>query len=435
MSSRWRRLLRSLLPFILLTLGSAYALASWNWCGRWSERPPVVLEQVRAEGAWRAGAAKVPLRPPYPVVVAGYAPPRPEASQADPVPQARAVVLEAGGVKVGVVSLELLLVPDELVAAVRQRTADLGLRGVVVVATHAHSSFGGYDARWVSQLAGTGRFRKDALEAAVTGACEALRQAAGRLTDVSLEVGEARDSVLVRSRAGGEIPDGQLTRAVLRGAGGPVAELLVFAAHPTVVPRDRAMVDPDWPGRLSQLREEKGGVVLLLQGTVGNVSVSYGQGEGAALALSFAQAVSGLAERAAPVPVPGSTRLGFARVEVALPRPDASRLVPSYSRAAGDNFLCASSSRTAEVGALVLGPLELLLVPGEPTVGVGAELMPRTGATRVLGLADGYVGYVETPEKVKTNEGEARRQYFGPTLLERLGAGAELAARAAGFTP
>jgi hypothetical protein len=252
---------------------------------------------------------------------------------------------------------------------------------------------------------------------------------------VSLEVGEAKDAVLVRSRAGGEIPDGALTRAVLRGAEGPVAELLVFAAHPTVVPRQRAVVDPDWPGRLSQLREEKGGVVLVLQGTVGNVSVSYGEGEGAALALSFARAVSGLAERAVPVAVAGSTRLGFARVEVALPRPDASRLVPSYSRAAGDNFLCASASRTAEVGALALGPLELLLVPGEPTVGVGAVLVPRTGATRVLGLADGYVGYVETPEKVKANEGEGRRQYFGPTLLERLGSGAELAARAAGFTP
>ncbi|PTL76455.1 neutral/alkaline non-lysosomal ceramidase N-terminal domain-containing protein [Vitiosangium sp. GDMCC 1.1324] len=434
MSSRWRRLLRSLLPLALLTIGSAYALASWNWCGRWPERAPVVLGKVSAEGPLRAGAARVALAPPYPVVVAGYRPPRPEASQADPVPQARAVVLGAGDVKVGLVSLELLLVPDELVAAVRERTADLGLQDVVVVATHAHSSFGGYDPRMVSQIAGTGRFRKAALEAAVAGATEALRQAAARLTDVTLEVGEAKDSVLVRSRAGGEIPDGTLTRAVLRGAEGRVAELLVFAAHPTVVPRDRAFVDPDWPGRLSVLREEQGGVVMVLQGAGGNVSVSYGEGEGVVRALSFARAVSGLAERAVPAPV-GSSRLAFTRVEVALPRPDSSRLVPAFSRAAGDNFLCASSSRTAEVGALMLGPLELVLMPGEPTVGSGAVLVRRTGASGVLGLADGYVGYVETPEKIQEGAGEAHRQYFGPTLLERLGAGAEMAARAAGFTP
>jgi len=434
MSPRQRRLLRSLLPLMLLTVGSAYALASWNWCGRWTERAPVVLGQVRTEGSLRAGAAKVPLAPPYPVVVAGYRPPRPEASQADAVPQARAVVVAVGDVKVGLVSLELLLVPEDLVARVRERTAGLGLQGVLVVATHAHSSFGGYDARWVSQLAGTGRFRKDALEAAVAGATEALRQASARLTEVSLEVGEARDAVLVRSRAGGEIPDGALTRVVLRSAEGPVAELLHFAAHPTVVPRDRPLLDPDWPGRLSLLREERGGVVLVLQGTVGNVSMSYGEGEGAELALSFARAVSELAERAVPAAAE-STRLAFAWVEVALPRPDASRLVPSYSRAAGDNFLCASSSRTTEVGALVLGPLELVLIPGEPTVGAGAALVRRTGGTGVLGLADGYVGYVETPAKVEEGAGEARRQYFGPTLLDRLGTGAELAARTAGFTP
>jgi neutral ceramidase len=44
------------------------------------------------------------------------------------------------------------------------------------------------------------------------------------------------------------------------------------------------------------------------------------------------------------------------------------------------------------------------------------------------------VGYVDTPERVEAREGEARRQYFSPSLLERLGAGAELAAEAAGFT-
>jgi hypothetical protein len=88
----------------------------------------------------------------------------------------------------------------------------------------------------------------------------------------------------------------------------------------------------------------------------------------------------------------------------------------------------------AEVGALALGPLELLAVPGEPTVDAGAELVRRTGATGVLGLADGYVGYVESPELVKDRRGEAMRQYFGPVLLERLAEGAELAAETAGFT-
>ncbi|NPC85334.1 hypothetical protein HPC49_44960, partial [Pyxidicoccus fallax] len=90
---------RSLIPLMLLTAGAAYALASWNWCGVWTERAPVLLSQVRGEGSLRAGAAKVALAPPFPVVVAGYSPPRPEAEQADPPVYARAVVLEAGGTR------------------------------------------------------------------------------------------------------------------------------------------------------------------------------------------------------------------------------------------------------------------------------------------------------------------------------------------------
>jgi hypothetical protein len=430
--SRPRRFLRNLLV-LLLTVGAAYVLASWDWCGTWSEQAPVLLTQARAEGTLRAGAAKVTLKPPSPMVVAGYPLPRLQADQAEPAPQARALVLTLGEVRVGLVSLEVLLVPEALATAVRERTADLGLQGVVVLASHSHSSFGGYDARLVPQFAGTGRFQEAVLEAVVTGASEALHQAAAHLTEVSLEVGEAQEPGFVYSRSEGEPPDGRLVRTVLRGSAGPVAELLIFSAHPTLIPSDRAIIDPDWPGRLALLREEQGGVALVLQGAAGNASVLFEEGTGAERADAYARALSGLAERAVPG-VDATPRLAFARARVALPRPDASRLVPAFARPLGDNILCGSTSQGTEVGALVLGPLELLTVPGEPTVGAGAELLRRTGGTGVLGLADSYVGYVETPGRVAAGEGESRSQYFTPALLDRLGAAAELAAQAAGFT-
>jgi hypothetical protein len=430
-----RRALRSLLPFALLTAGAAYALASWNWCGRWEERAPVLRGQARAEGMLRAGAARVPLQPPFPVVVAGYPPPRPEASQAEAPLHARAAVLQVGTVRVGLVSLELLTVTAPLVEKLRARTADLGLNDVLVFATHTHSSFGGYDARPMAQLAGTGRYREASLEAAVSAASEALHQASTALTDATLEVGEAREPGFVYSRSGGESPEGALTRVVLRGASAPVAELLLFAAHPTLIPRNREAVDPDYPGRLSALREAQGGVVFVLQGPVGNASVAFNEGEGVERAAGFAQALSGLTDRAAPAAVPGTLRLSLARAEVALPRPDASRLVPSLTRAAGDNFLCQSAARVAEVSALALGPLELLTVPGEPTLAAAQVLRQRTGATGVLGLSADYLGYVETPELVAQAAGESKRQYYGAKLLERLGAAAQLASETAGFTP
>ncbi|MCY1016745.1 neutral/alkaline non-lysosomal ceramidase N-terminal domain-containing protein [Pyxidicoccus sp. MSG2] len=426
---------RSLIPLVLLTVGAAYSLASWNWCGVWAERAPVLLSQAHGEGPLRAGAARVALVPPFPVVVAGYAPPRPEAGQADPPLHARAVVLEAGGTRVGLVSLELLSVTSEVLERVRAQASASGLGEVLVMATHTHSSMGGYDSRLVAQLVGTGRYRQESVDAITTAAVAALTRAAASLTDVKLEVGEVREPGLVYTRSGGTAPDGALTRAVLRGPAGPVAELLLFAAHPTMVPRQRTSVDPDYPGRLSSLRESEGsGVTLLLQGTVGNASVAFSEGQGLERVSGFARALAALAGKVALSPVGDPVRLSLARVEVAMPRPDASRLVPSLTRAAGDNLLCGSAQRVAEVGALALGPLELLAVPGEPTVDAGAELVRRTGATGVLGLTDGYVGYVEAPALVQDGRGESMRQYFGPALLERLAVAAELAARTAGFT-
>ena len=436
MSSSRRSVLRTLLPFALLTAGAAYALASWNWCGRWEERTPGVLSQVQGEGTLRAGAAKVALAPPFPVVVAGYAPPRPEASQAEMPLHARALVLEAGGARVGVVSLELLFVTPEIVEQVRERAAAVGVKEVMVVATHTHSSFGGYDTRWVAQLSGTGRYQRAAVDAAVAGASEALTQAASAMADVTLEVGGAADAGLVSSRSGGQPPDGQLTRVVLKGAAGPVAEVLVFAAHATLIPRQRALVDPDYPGRLSALREEAGhGVTLFVQGSEGNASVAYSEGQGAERAAGFARKLSELADGATPTPVAGPVRLAFARVQASMPRPDSSRLVPGFTRAAGDNFLCASAPREAEVDALAVGPLELLALPAEPTMAAGRALADLTGATHVLGLANGYVGYLDTPELVLGGQGESRRQYFGPALLERLGAAARVASGTVGFSP
>jgi hypothetical protein len=107
-----------------------------------------------------------------------------------------------------------------------------------------------------------------------------------------------------------------------------------------------------------------------------------------------------------------------------LPRPDASRLVPRVLRPAAENVLCESAEVTSEVDGWALGPLTLVLVSGEPTADVAAHWERAAGAQRILGLANGYWGYVDTSARVAQGMGEARRQYFGPDLEETLAAAA-----------
>jgi neutral ceramidase len=401
---------------VVLVIGGAYALASGNWCGSWSERPPVLSASALAQGALRVGAAAVDLAPPYPVVMAGYGPPRAEAHGAAKPLQARALVLEVEQVRVGLVELDALTAPESLVQEVRRGGQDLRLGALWVVASHTHSGFGGYDARLVSELAGTGRYSQAARDALVGGALDALRRAAADLRPASLEVGEQASPGLVRSRDEGQAAEGRLSRIVFRAGDSVPAQLLLFAAHPTLVPRGGRALDPDYPGRVSV----DGGVMLVLQSEVGNAS---------AVGTSPREYADALGKAFAAIPTAAvePVKLGYARVEAALPRPDASRLVPSFTRAAGDNFLCGSALHVAEVDAMQLGPLLFVTVPGEPTSDAAREIQSASGATRVLALANGYLGYVDTAQRVQTAQGESKRQYFGPTLSMALARAAEAA--------
>ena len=445
------RYLRALGPVVLLAVGGAYAMASGNWCGEWLAGQPVVIASGRSvESVWRAGAARVELQPPWPVVAAGYPPPRREVTQSSPPLHARAVVLEAEGLRIGLVSLDLLSVSPEIVSAVRSGAdaAGLALNELVVVATHTHSSFGGYDPRLVAQLAGTGRFREESVHAASDCAVRALREAASSLEGVKLEVSEGTLEGLVHPRSG-EVADTRSLRLMLRALDRPVAELWVVNAHPTLEPRRAEALSPDYPGRVEDPEAAILWPVIVLQGAAGNARAVVPEGEGESKSARFAAALDdrmraldldGSKEESEPAAEPSDEPdpeapeelpvLAFARVKVGLPRPDSSRLAPWFARAAGDNLLCASSEKTAELVALQLGPVRLFAVPGEPTAAAGASIEARAGATRVLGLADGYLGYIESAELVRARSGEAKRQYFRPELIDSLAEAAETAASA-----
>jgi hypothetical protein len=208
-----------------------------------------------------------------------------------------------------------------------------------------------------------------------------------------------------------------------------LGELVLVSVHPTLWPRDSAVLSPDYPGFLAKAREPESGVTLVLQAEGGNASANLGDVPPPREKRmdAFVEALQRRLSQVKPAPAE-VTRLAYARATVPLPRPDASRLVPSLFRAAGDNFLCTSAPRTARVSALAIGPLRLLAVPGEVTFAAGEQL-EATAHARVVSLANGYLGYINTPEHVREVRAESRRQYFGPKLLDALQAAARSAAQ------
>ena len=378
----------------------------------------------------QAGAATADIAFPLPVETVGYGLVRPEVHRAVQPPSARAVVLASDDVRVGLVTLDLLLADAGLVDAVREAAARLGLSMLWVTATHTHSSAGGFAWNPVIQVAGTGRVRPDVRAPIVEAAARALANAAGALRPVQALAGASELAGATMSRDEFPEVDRRLTRIELRADAGPVAQLVVLAAHPTLVARPPPGLDPDWPGRLARAEEQGGrGVTLVLQGNVGNVTVQRAGVSEDEPAEAFAQVVS-VALRSVPLQ-PLGPGLSYSRVEVTLPGPDASRLVPWGTATLVDNVaLWPWAPGWAEVALLRIGALRLLGVPVETTAASGRLLEGAAGGARVVSLANGYLGYVEPADRVVRGEGESRRQLFGPELLESLRFGTE-ATRAA----
>jgi neutral ceramidase len=420
--SRSRRaalLLGGLLLLVLLAAGAH------DFCAGRRPQPPVVQVRAEADGPLLAGASRRALSVPLPAVVAGYGVPR-VTTQVVAFPiQARALVVESGSVRVGLITLDLLVGDASLEAAVRAATRGLGLTDTWVSVTHTHSGPGGYASNPVAQVGGTGLLSSATRDAVVSAAAAALTEAYRARRPVALRYGEGRVPGLVGAREPPADVDARLSRLVFDGKDGPVAQLLVFACHPTLVARPPAGLDPDWPGRLAEAEAEAGhGLTLVLQGAVGNASPALHEENGERLSHFVAQ-LAAAANGLTLIPAPGF--LGVARVEVTLPGPDARRLVPRLLGPLASNALCTVAPAEASVELLRLGPLVLLGVPGEPSAAAGRVLEAASGATRVVALVDGYLGYVETPEHLAKLEGEADRQLLGAGFLDALVQGARAA--------
>jgi hypothetical protein len=237
-----------------------------------------------------------------------------------------------------------------------------------------------------------------------------------------LEVGSAPVEGLNVARSGSAV-DRRLT--VLRFVGQrPIAQWVIFSAHPTLADAAAGVLDPDWPGRLAQLTAGDGGLVtVVLQGAGGNASVARARTPNAD---DFARELRAAVE-ALPFVALEQPALAWAEVAFALPHPDGSRLTPALLAPLAERALCAGAEHDAMVSVLRLGGVGLLFTTLEPSAAAGLVLEEQSKTQRVVALSNGYHGYLETEEAVNARTGEAKRQYFGPELARIVSDAARLA--------
>jgi hypothetical protein len=412
---------RGLLKFVALALGllvAAAGLLSLPWVKPQPDVPPHVEAIVRGDGPFGAGVGVSPVEVPAGAPIGGF----PHLSYrsegaADPV-TARALVVSSGEVKIAIVSAEILLVPDALRAAVVARLRGAGLSAVVLTATHTHAGPGGYYENAAFERIALGPYDPGQRDRLANAMADAVKSALGAMGPARVAVARGRAPGLVKGRAGAEAESRLTLLRVERPGGEPVAELAVFAAHATTLGARNRHISGDWPAVF--LGQGSHGTRFLLQGALGDQSYALPGTTVEDRPRVYATAFEGAVTALRFEPPETTPALAYACADVPLPTPQPG-MVPALLRRAATNLAAQLLPERARVSALRLGPVLFVNIPGEPVAALGTRWRELAGAdAEVVSLADGYVGYVETAERVEARAGETNLTYYGPALAGTL---------------
>jgi hypothetical protein len=393
---------------------------------------------AEAEDGLRAGAAVRAVLLPDGVPLAGYGArgPRNRAEgQLEPI-EARALILEAGEGRVGVVVLDALLVSPDLRRAIQPAASELELDQLLVAATHTHSGPGGYVNHWLSELSSLGWYREDVLPALADAGRGALADAAAGLAPARLgsQLGPAPPLSHNRRREGGPTDPWLPVLRVDHAGGEPLATLFAFGSHAVALPPENRALSPDYPGSARrQVERQRGGLALFLAGPLGDQNPSLPGSEllddsaplagrleaTAEVGARLGDRVVEIADGITPIASPG---LAWQRRDFELPRIDVRIgcagyvLGPVLHRAARRLL-----SSHAPIDALRLGELLILATPFELSVDVAREIRSRIDApVLVVSHANDWLGYLVMPEDFDRGGYETCLSFHGRDLGPRL---------------
>ena len=236
----------------------------------------LAAQALAAAQLLEAGAAKVEITPPVAGPLWGYAARHdaPSVGVLDPL-HARALVLAAGTERLALVSLDLGRAPTrQSTAAIRKRVRHAaGIEHIFLVASHTHNGPCLELDRWPDPKDPYVRRLEEKVAGVILEAAKQLRPA---------RLGVASQAVARNRNRHSRRPDAPVDRELIvvrveDHSGKPIAHLVNFAAHPTMLDARLRKLSADYPGALAGLVEkETGAPCLFLQGAAGDLSTNPG---------------------------------------------------------------------------------------------------------------------------------------------------------------
>lgn len=446
-------------------------------------------------GQLQAGAGRVDITPPVGIAHAGWGSQTHQRAEAVDMPLlCTALVLASDGLEVAIVDLDLIWVMPELDAAMREAIqVETGIKPENVRISFSHTHSGPIlDFTWMTE--------GDELIVPYVSTLPkkvAAAVAEGRRNLRPARVGAGKGACAINVNRRAPKPDGTLfcgrnwkgfvdrevaVVAIDDREGRPIATIVNYACHGTIIGPPNRSLTPDFPGPMREIVERNiGGTCLFLQGAAGNVGpvdgftkdVAVYHRAGRRLGLEAARVrieIDPIAreERLVRV-IPSGADLGIYE-DVPIREPDDTLAVsnsrlqipvkeyPPVDRAkaefdalkvelmrvreggAGEQIAAAVwPVRRAElalhhaklfgggkvdlwVQAIRVGGVALVGVPLEPFAEIGAAVKRASPAPHTLfsGYSNGYYGYMPTAEAYPLGGYEVRTSPYPPDAAERV---------------
>ena len=190
----------------------------------------------------------------------------------------RSLILEGTGLRIALVSADMLAFTPDLRTAIVESIRDLNIDLLFLAATHTHSGPGGYQEGWAIGRFLMGTYSKDLFCFLAREITACVRDAQKGLVPANVAYGQGSAPDLCRNRRHeGGLTDPQVGVLRVEGLDGKTLGIVVsFGAHPTVLSPRNLLYSGDYAGMTARSLEGSAGApVLFFNGAIGDQKPHY----------------------------------------------------------------------------------------------------------------------------------------------------------------
>lgn len=353
----------------------------------------------------------------------------------------KCVMLNDGARRLALVTADSLCFPYPVRQAVMAKLKEnnVAVDDVMILPSHTHTSFDLFSLhpKNIYRIPQIGVYQKEAFDHVVAKLAEVITKANTNFKTVKVGTGRTTLPGWNRNRRGNKISDPDFTLTRIDDMDGkPLAALVFWTAHPTLLGPKDMVFSGDWPGALQRTLESligQGVTVMFVNGAQGDQSPTprgYSGESQWERVEDYGRdvAIKGYAVWQKITPQENAP-VSWKRSVFDLPKRSVHKEFAKIGGAeyavldkALDVMLVALYPTSSQSLSVRLGELQIVGVPGEMISELGMEVKKQvaqaTGAKYVVigGLADEWVSYILSAKEYQKGGYEATISFYGETL-------------------